>query len=158
MNESLQGFYRSRFPNLDGSKKWTLVVNLALHTEIEDQIWVVRRSPNYRWYQVDLLERFNADLTDEKWVKDMPTKIEAEQLYFNPITEDNLMPKGYYTHYKGGLYQVMGVGIGHHGKGYALYNPLYEVPDQDKWRLRPYKMFNEEVAPGVPRFKFLAPS
>lgn len=66
---------------------------------------------------------------------------------------------GIYEHYKGGRYEIFGEGVNTEtGEEYVVYKPLYEVPDPEKFRLRPKGMFVENVViegKEVPRFKFI---
>lgn len=65
---------------------------------------------------------------------------------------------GIYRHYKGKLYEVLGVA--RHSESLeplVLYKALYHSPDfgSDALWVRPLAMFTEELEPGVPRFLFL---
>lgn len=61
-------------------------------------------------------------------------------------TPEPLLAKGKYRHYKGNLYEVLGLAC--HSETHewlVIYKPLYEHRDlPDVW-VRPYKMFVEEV-------------
>lgn len=70
---------------------------------------------------------------------------------------------GIYQHYKGNLYEV--IGIGHHSETLEeliVYRALYDSPEFGKnaiW-VRPMAMFLEEVewqGKKLPRFKFIKP-
>jgi hypothetical protein len=71
------------------------------------------------------------------------------------------IPLGEYEHYKGGHYQVLGVG--RHTETdeyYVIYAPLYESDGQPGFWLRPYEMFISVVGAGgeeVPRFRYIGP-
>lgn len=77
------------------------------------------------------------------------------------MSEFDRMPMiepGRYRHYKGKLYQVLGVGRHTESDDYfVVYTPLYEHAGQPDIWLRPYDMFIETVeqADGsrIPRFK-----
>ena len=68
---------------------------------------------------------------------------------------------GIYKHYKGKLYEV--IGLVHHSETleeFVLYKALYETKfgSQSLW-VRPKKMFQEKVIVGdqkIPRFRFLS--
>lgn len=66
---------------------------------------------------------------------------------------------GKYEHYKGKFYQVYGEAVhSETEEEFVLYKPLYNVPDPEKFRVRPKNMFLEKVeikGKKVPRFKFL---
>lgn len=63
---------------------------------------------------------------------------------------------GKYRHYKGKLYEVLGVGT--HSESlefFVIYKPLYEKPGSAFW-IRPYEMFVESVEVdgiSMPRFQ-----
>lgn len=61
---------------------------------------------------------------------------------------------GVYKHFKGKLYEVIGEAFHTEElRYYVVYKPLYESEQSMYVRLK--DMFLEEVAPGVPRFKFV---
>lgn len=68
---------------------------------------------------------------------------------------------GIYQHYKGGLYEV--IGVAHHSETLeemVVYRALYDSPEfgENALWVRPAKMFLEEVeieGQFVPRFKFV---
>jgi len=70
---------------------------------------------------------------------------------------------GIYQHYKGNLYEV--IGIGHHSETleiFVVYRALYDSPEfgENAIWVRPYKLFVDKVeweANVVPRFKFVKP-
>lgn len=73
----------------------------------------------------------------------------------------NKIKLGIYQHYKGGLYEV--IGVSHHSETlekFIVYRALYDSKDFGKnaiW-VRPYEMFFEKVefkGKEVPRFKYL---
>jgi hypothetical protein len=75
------------------------------------------------------------------------------------LPEQLSVQKGRYQHYKGGLYQVLGV-VRHSEtlEPLVLYRPLYG--DSGDW-VRPYAMFFSDVSvAGVtqPRFAYLGPA
>jgi len=68
--------------------------------------------------------------------------------------------KGKYIHYKGKLYEV--IGIARHSETleeFVVYKPLYKTEEFDnEFWIRPLKMFLEDVEINekkVPRFKFV---
>ena len=68
------------------------------------------------------------------------------------------MQHGRYRHYKGGMYEVIGVAR-HSETGAALvvYRPLQPGAD---WWVRPHEMFQQTVdvnGVATPRFEFVAP-
>jgi len=74
-----------------------------------------------------------------------------------------ILKPGIYQHYKGNLYEV--IGIGHHSETlekFVIYRALYDSPEFGPnaiW-VRPYAMFLEEVeleGKKVPRFKYVNP-
>jgi len=75
------------------------------------------------------------------------------------MEQENKDISGKYLHYKGKLYEV--IGIGHHSETYeelVIYRALFESPEFGKNALwaRPKKMFFEEVVVDgkrVPRFR-----
>lgn len=66
------------------------------------------------------------------------------------------LPLGQYQHYKGGLYDVLGVGINTETLEYlVIYKPIHELSSTTFW-VRPYEMFIESVeveGKQVPRFQ-----
>ncbi len=61
---------------------------------------------------------------------------------------------GLYQHYKGGLYEV--VGIGKHSETLeelVVYRKYHAPGDFGEFWVRPIGMWSEEVKPGVPRFR-----
>ena len=76
------------------------------------------------------------------------------------------MKPGKYKHYKGNMYEVLGVVHNTETKEkMVLYRALYECPDlksdygDDPWFVRPYAMFNETVdveGRTVPRFEYVS--
>lgn len=56
--------------------------------------------------------------------------------------------QGYYRHFKGGMYHVLGVSTSSES---GKQNVIYQDPAGKLWD-RPYEMFTEEVE-GVPRFE-----
>ena len=64
---------------------------------------------------------------------------------------------GVYQHYKGGQYEVLG--IGKHSENeelFVVYRPLYVHDEQIDFWIRPFRMFTEMVmvdGKEVPRFK-----
>ena len=67
---------------------------------------------------------------------------------------------GKYLHYKGKYYQVFGEAVhSETEEEFVVYKPLYPVPQSEKYRVRPKKMFLEDVevdGKKVPRFKFVS--
>jgi hypothetical protein len=69
------------------------------------------------------------------------------------------MNPGYYKHYKGKRYEV--IGVAHHSETLeelVVYKALYDSPDfgRDALWVRPRRMFEEQVEVGgtlVPRFR-----
>lgn len=67
-----------------------------------------------------------------------------------------ILAPGKYKHYKGKLYEV--IGIGTHSESldsFVVYKPLYENSESEFW-IRPYAMFVESVVVDgklVPRFE-----
>lgn len=67
------------------------------------------------------------------------------------MSSDNIRPEpkltmGTYKHYKGNLYEVMGLAC--HSETHewlVIYKPLYEHPGMPNIWLRPYDMFVESV-------------
>jgi len=78
------------------------------------------------------------------------------------------MKLGKYRHYKGNMYEVLGVV--HHTETLqkmVLYRALYDCPDlkeeygDDPWFVRPFDMFNEEIEHNgitMPRFAYVSES
>jgi hypothetical protein len=78
------------------------------------------------------------------------------------------MKLGKYRHYKGNMYEVLGVV--HHTETrqkMVLYRALYDCPDlkeeygDDPWFVRPFDMFNEEIEHNgtrVQRFDYISES
>jgi hypothetical protein len=68
---------------------------------------------------------------------------------------------GLYKHYKGGVYDVLGVALEEHDHSsvVVVYRPANgwpdDVPPADYW-VRPLDVFNEAVSPEVPRFERFA--
>ena len=66
---------------------------------------------------------------------------------------------GIYVNYKSDdkKYEILGVGRNTEtGEEYAVYRPLYEIPDHPEFCIRPIEMFLGTVAVGdqiVPRFR-----
>lgn len=75
------------------------------------------------------------------------------------------MKLGQYRHYKGKLYEVLGVVMHTEtNEKLVLYRALYEIPElrddygDDPWFVRPFTMFNEEVeidGRRMPRFAYV---
>jgi hypothetical protein len=78
------------------------------------------------------------------------------------------MKLGRYRHYKGKLYEVLGIVMHTEtNEKLVLYRALYEIPalraeyGDDPWFVRPFTMFNEEVVidgRAMPRFEYVGPS
>lgn len=60
-----------------------------------------------------------------------------------------MVVQGYYRHYKGGVYQVIGVAKNSENLEEKV---VYRAVDGQLWE-RPLSMWNEEVN-GIPRFKY----
>ena len=80
----------------------------------------------------------------------------------NP-SADNPAPHlklGVYQHYKGGQYEVLG--IGKHSENeelFVVYRPVYDYDEQIDFWIRPFRMFTETVmvdGKEVPRFKIIS--
>jgi hypothetical protein len=75
------------------------------------------------------------------------------------------MKLGRYRHYKGKLYEVLGVVMHTEtNEKLVLYRALYDIPTlreeygDDPWFVRPFSMFNEDVVIDgrtMPRFEYL---
>lgn len=67
------------------------------------------------------------------------------------------LEKGTYQHYKGNMYEVLGVGCHtESNEYYVVYRPVEKKPGIPEIWLRPYEMFVENVEVDgefVPRFK-----
>jgi hypothetical protein len=78
------------------------------------------------------------------------------------------MKLGRYRHYKGKLYEVLGVVMHTEtNEKLVLYRALYEIPElheeygDDPWFVRPFVMFNESVVVDgrtMPRFEYVGPA
>ncbi len=61
---------------------------------------------------------------------------------------------GLYQHYKGGLYEVIGIGKHSETLEEVVVYRKYHGPNQlGEFWVRPIGMWSEEVKPGVPRFR-----
>lgn len=69
-----------------------------------------------------------------------------------------MIPLGTYKHFKGDLYEVLGIGVcTETGQEYVIYNTLKQNTPSTLW-LRPLKMFQEAVEVDgkvVPRFTLI---
>lgn len=64
---------------------------------------------------------------------------------------------GVYEHYKGGRYTVIGIATHEEtGELLVIYIPFGEKDNRKHWA-REFGVFDEDVAPGVPRFKWVSP-
>lgn len=77
---------------------------------------------------------------------------------------NELIKPGIYMHYKGNLYEV--IGLAHHSETLAelvVYRALYNSPEfgENALWVRPAEMFLEEIeieGEKIPRFKFIEPN
>lgn len=170
MAEIPTGFYKNYQLDSHGQEQWTCVVGIALHSEEEGVMFVVRRTPHADWFILNSPEYFceQIDLNGTKvsrWTPALPSKPPFFPL---SVTTRPIKP-GFYEHYKTEpqsqkIYYVFGYGIAsdHQGNGdnYVVYRPCYPPPsDSDKLRVRTLANFTEKVknAQGllVPRFRYI---